>query len=320
MLTCKCETTLDSTIEDIRRKYKETVAHKGKKLSYIGMTFDFEKYGECWVSMEHFISELMKSSGIQGTAKTPARDTLFEIRADSKHVDESDRKWFHTNTAKLLYLAKRVRPECLTAVSFLTTRVDKVDVDDMSKLKRTLQYINGTQSRGIVLKPGEGIISVRQYIDAAYGVHQDMKSHTGSATMIGEGACVHVKSAKQKIVTKSSTEAELVGLSDSANNGLHLRNFLKEQGYNMEELIIFQDNLSCMAMMKKGRNTSERSRHIDIRRYWLHERVENKEVKFAHVPTEEMFANIVTKPLQGKQFLIERKGLTGWPDQELIQV
>ena len=51
----------------------------------------------------------------------------------------------------------------------------------------------------------------------AYGVHQDTeKSHTGCAIVLGNAGPLFSKPAKQKIVTKSSTEAELVGLSDTA--------------------------------------------------------------------------------------------------------
>ena len=92
------------------------------------------------------------------------------------------------------------------------------------------------------------------FIDAAYGVHADGKSHTGSCIVIGDVGAVHCKSSKQSIVTKSSTEAELVALSDSANQGLYIRNFLISQGYLMEPMIIYQDNMSCMALVERGRS------------------------------------------------------------------
>jgi hypothetical protein len=90
------------------------------------------------------------------------------------------------------------------------------DTDDLTKLRRLLGYIRHTRTRGIVLRVGRTCtMMVKEYIDAAYGVHQDSgKSHTGCAIVHGESGPVFAKSAKQKIVTKSSTEAELVGLSD----------------------------------------------------------------------------------------------------------
>ena len=62
-----------------------------------------------------------------------------------------------------------------------------------------------------------GIMTVRAFIDASYGVHQaSEKSHTGCAIVLGEAGVLSARSSKQKLVTKSSTEADFVGLSDSA--------------------------------------------------------------------------------------------------------
>ena len=74
----------------------------------------------------------------------------------------------------------------------------------------------------------------------------------------------------------------------------------------------FQDNMSCMALIKRGGQGSERSRHINIRHFWLSEKVALKEVVLEHLGTEDMFANILTKPVQGAQFKRERLGLTNW--------
>jgi hypothetical protein len=54
---------------------------------------------------------------------------------------------------------------------------------------------------------------MRTLVDASYAVHPDMKSHTGGLMSMGTGGLI-CKSSKQKLNTKSSTEAELVGASD----------------------------------------------------------------------------------------------------------
>ena len=53
-------------------------------------------------------------------------------------------------------------------------------------------------------------------MDATFAVHEDMRSHTGAALTMGKGALLSM-SLKQKINTKSSTEAELVGVDDAMN-------------------------------------------------------------------------------------------------------
>ena len=85
--------------------------------------------------------------------------------------------------AKLLYLEKRTKPECLTAVSFLATRVTRCTADDIGKLARLVRYIRRTKDRGVVLRPGLLGIRVRVFVDAAFGVHTDFRSHTGRCVM-----------------------------------------------------------------------------------------------------------------------------------------
>ena len=149
-------------------------------------------------------------------------------------------------------------------------------------------------------------------------MHPDRKSHTGSCVVIGELEAVHCKSSKQQIVTKSSTEAELVALSDSANQALHIRNFMLAQGHPCGPVTIYQDNMSCMALIDRGRSAAERTRHIAIRYFCVKERVDTKEARVIHLGTKMMYANMLTKPLQGIQFQEERKGITGWSDTVVI--
>ena len=135
-----------------------------------------------------------------------------------------------------------------------------------------------------------------------------MKSHTGSAITLGKGV-VYAKSLTQKLTTKSSTEAELVGLSDSANQVLWTRLFLINQGYEDRSAIIFQDNKSTIQLINNGRSNSERTRHIDIRYFFLHDRIKEREITITYKSTNEMLADMLTKPLQGEQFRAFRNQL-----------
>ena len=121
-------------------------------------------------------------------------------------------KKFHTVVAKLLYLAKRTRIDILLAIAYLCTRVKSPTTGDLTKLGRVLKYLNGTAEQVLVLRPSTEL-KLEGYIDASFGCHPDGKSHTGLVVTLG-GCTVLCMSSKQKLVTRDSTEAELVGLSD----------------------------------------------------------------------------------------------------------
>lgn len=89
------------------------------------------------------------------------------------------------------------------------------------------------------------------YIDASHGVHHDGKSHTGAMIGIGDAIGINMKSSKQKVVTKSSTEAELVGVTGMAGEAMDLKAFVEGLGYSLDPPIIFQDNASSIYLLNK---------------------------------------------------------------------
>jgi hypothetical protein len=182
--------------------------------------------------------------------------------------------------------------------------------EDELKLERLIRCVRNAKHLGIVLEPGDAV-NVVAYIDAAYGVHVDYRSHTGVVIGIGLGT-VYASSARQKINTKSSTEAELVGLSHKSNQVIWTINFLEAQGFDVKPAKIYQDNQSILALIKSGKSNSERTRHIAIRFFFVADRVACNEIKLEYLPTEHMLADILTKPLQGSKFLRARKLLLNW--------
>ncbi len=76
----------------------------------------------------------------------------------------------------------------------------------------------------------------RWWVDVAYAVHHDCKSHTGAGMSFGHGKVV---------VTKSSTEAELIGVDDTLGHILWARYFMEEQGFDMYPSVLYIDDMSA---------------------------------------------------------------------------
>jgi hypothetical protein len=129
-----------------------------------------------------------------------------------------------------------------------------------------------------------------------------MRSHTGGTLSLGKGS-VYSMSRKQRINTKSSTEAELVGVDDGMPLVIWTRNFIAAQGYDIRDNMVYQDNQSTMLLAKNGRASSgRRTRHIDIRYFFVTNQVKRGELRIEYCPTGDMVADFFTKPLQGSLF------------------
>ena len=111
-------------------------------------------------------------------------------------------------------------------------------------------------------------------------------------------------SVKQKLNTRSSTEAELVGVDDMASNILWTRSFLIDQGYLVNDNVVYQDNKSAILLETNGTFIKgKRSKHIDVRYFFIKDRVDKGEVNIVWCPALDMRADCFTKPLQGESFV-----------------
>jgi hypothetical protein len=173
-----------------------------------------------------------------------------------------------------------------------------------------MKYLNGTQDEVLFLS-ADDLHVIKWYVDASFAVHPDFKSHTGGAMTFGTGVPISV-SRKQKLNTRSSTEAELVAVDDMANLILWTRLFLDEQGYRVSRNLLHQDNKSAMLLERNGkRSSSKRTRAINIRYFFITDQIEKGNVEVQYCPTNLMIGDFFTKPLQGKKFEVFRDMILG---------
>jgi hypothetical protein len=172
---------------------------------------------------------------------------------------------------------------------------------------------------------GSGVLTWS--VDASFAIHNNMRSHTGAVLSLGQGALMSMLS-KQKINTKSSTEAELVGVDDAMNFVVWIQLFMGEQlrmvssdsslSKFMHQSVILQDNTSTIQVEKNGKQSStKRTRHINIRYFDVTSKVKKGDVRIVYCPTKEMVSDYLTKPLQGSLFRTHRNSIMGVSENEL---
>ena len=233
---------------------------------------------------------------------------MFHVRDNTALLDQGKKKLFHTFVAKLLYLVKRTRPDISISVAFLTTRVHHPDEDDWNKLLRCIRYLRSSSDIILTLSV-DGFPMNKWWVDVSYAPHQDCRSHTGGVVTLGSGD-IGVHSVKQKIKTKSSTEAELVGVDDMTPHIIWTRDFLRCQGFGHVETVVYQDNRSAIILETNGQaSVVNRSKHIAVRYFFIRYRVKNGELRIEWCPTNKMLEYFCTKPLQGEEFFKFRKAI-----------
>ena len=126
---------------------------------------------------------------------------------------------------------------------------------------------------------------------------------------MGKGAITSV-SRKQGMNTRSSTEAEVVAADEVVGPMLWTKYFLEAQGYPVKDCILYQDNRSAMLLETNGRKSAgKRSRHLNIRFFFVADQQGKGHIKIVHCPTDQMVGDYMTKPLHGKKFIEFRQDI-----------
>ncbi len=102
------------------------------------------------------------------------------------------------------------------------------------------------------------------YVDCAFGVHSDYRSHTGGGLTMGKGFAISVNKA-HKLNTRSLTEGEIISVNDCLHLILWAHEFMIAQGYGCNRNIILQDNMSSILLENNGKASSGKwTRHMNI--------------------------------------------------------
>ena len=303
---------VDQMLDYLTSQYEELSTTRGDKRTYVGMDIFFPRNGTVEIDMSSYLVEALEAfpEELDKILTSPAGNHIFEVDNNATKLSEEKREKLHSIVAKILFVSTRGRPDLHLPISFLTSRVTKADEDDWKKLRRLMQYIKNTLDLKLTLSAKDMNI-VKWWVDAAYAVREGCRSQTGSTMSLGQGTIMS-KSTKQKINTKSSTESELIGASDSVPQIVWTNYFIGAQGYNIDESILYQDNTSAIAMETNGKLSSgKRTKHINIRYFFIQDRVSNGEITLKHCPTDQMLADYFTKPLQGWKFIQFRDMILG---------
>ena len=272
-ISCVSLDIAEGIVEWLHDEFQELNVVRGHLHSYTGMMLDFSIPGEVHITMDGLINELLQKCNVSKSARTPALKNLFDDDVNSPPLNDEKRELFHSVVMSCAYIAKRIKPEMLVAVSKLASRVSCATEQDWSKLQRLLAYINGSKHIPMCMGIDEQPIQITASIDSSHAVHGNMRGQTGIAITMGKGT-IQAISVKQPINTKSSAETELVALSDGATPAINAQNIVMGQRMMVKPLIIHQDNQSTLAMITNGRAMGPTTRHINIRYFWITDRIQ----------------------------------------------
>jgi hypothetical protein len=289
--------------DQLKKKYE--IVGQYDSISYIGMTIRRDpKTQNIMVDQHGYLESILRRYGFQSLKKypaTPSTDRLTVQQPDSQPVEKTK---FLSLVMALMYLARFTRPDIHMSVAYLATRASKPTEDDLGKLHRVLKYLAGTRDEGLCFMHN---IAFHPVISADASHHLYSEGHGQAGMTITNGSApVGHRSAKIKMITRSSSESELVALEDASTYAIWYSLLLSEIGLkNIKPITIFQDNKSTIIMAVQG-GSFRRTKHLIGRESFVREKIRAGDIKLKYLPKANMMAHLFTKPL-GKNILTKLK-------------
>ena len=305
-------TVLEQVAKTVEEEVGKITVTTGNEHNFLGMNIKFNTNGTVTIDMQEYVKETLTDfpDKLRKSVTSPARPDLFYVDNTSPMLTQERSDIFHSIVMKLMWISQRCRLDIATAIAFLCTRVSKSTQQDWFKLKRVLKFLNGTFSDMLTLG-AESLTELTTFADVSFAVHPDMRSHTGGGAFFGRGVFLPM-SKKQRINTGSSTEGEVVGVSDYVPNTIWLLKFLEGQGYKQNLCILYQDNEAAIRMLQNGKkSSSRRTRHLDIRLFNIKDKLKQHNIEVRYCSKKNMIADFFTKPLQETKFRKLRRLVLG---------
>jgi hypothetical protein len=279
----------------IRQWYEIVVQHTN--ITYLGMAVTKTSAG-IKIHQAGYIDAMVAKYESNGFPKAESPTGVNFLEEDATGGEMSQTKYLGL-VMSLMYLARFTRPDILMPVTYLATKSASPTLSDYKKALRILAYTATTKSRALNFKSNADL-TLKIYADAAHMLHKDGKGHGGIIGTMGS-APVFSKSYKFKLVTRSSTESEMVCLDEAVTYAIWITSLLRDFKFHFKLPVrMLQDNLSTIGIVLNG-GTFARTKHMITKHGFIKQNVELGNIELEHCRTQIMAADMVTKPLGGTE-------------------
>ncbi|RVW83799.1 Retrovirus-related Pol polyprotein from transposon TNT 1-94 [Vitis vinifera] len=275
---------------------------------FLGMEIARSKKGIA-VSQRKYVLDLLNETGMLGCkpAETPMVTTVKLEESDGSAPVDKGR--YQRLVGKLIYLS-HTRPDIGFSVSVVSQFMNNPTEKHMTAVIRILRYLKMTPGKGLFFQRTTNK-EIEIFSDADWaGSVTDRRSTSGYCSFVW-GNLVTWRSKKQSVVARSSAEAEFRAMAQGICEGIWLNRLLEELRVPLKHpMVLYCDNQAAISIAKNPVH-HDRTKHVEIDRHFIKEKIEEGVFKVSYTPTNCQTADILTKALARVNFedLTEKLGM-----------
>ena len=279
-------------------KKKFDVKFKQTAEKFIGLEISQED-SHITIGQTQYVEQLLKTFEMESgkSYNTPMEMMLVP---DNDGTKLNDIRLYQSLIGGLLYLNQASRPDLCYSVNQLSKFNREPSATNLKQAKRVLKYLKSSANKKIAYKKNSEKINIDVFVDAEYGRHKKAKSVYGYVINFNE-APIAFKTKQQQCTSLSSTESEFIAIAEVAKKVMWLKNVFEFLKVKHNVIKMYNDNQSSIRIATNS-GSCNRTKHINIRHFYVQELLENEEFELMYVPTTENIADLFTKSLGRVKF------------------
>jgi len=241
---------------------------------------------------------LLKAFGMDKATpnKTPMASGRKLTKKGEGVLPESNR--YAELVDSLLYLSTWTRPDIAFAIGVLSRFLSCPEEDHMSAAKGVLRYLRGTTRLGVVYSGSEPL---QGFVDADWAGDIDGRLSTTGFVFTCNGGAIAWASKRQSTVATTTAEAEYVAAAMATREALWLRKLLSALSVDGGAVAMGGDNQSCLVLFNNP-EAMGRTKHVYVAYHMIRDYQARGDVAFYFLPSADMPADGLPKPLPSPAF------------------
>ena len=303
------DTTITGSTAKLVNEFKGRIDQKFKitdlgSISWLlGLAIERDRVARTlYISQRSYIESIIRRFNLEDAKPlTIPIDPNISLSKDHCAETEEEKKAmknvpYREAIGALNWVAVGSRPDIAFVVGQLAQFMENPVKVHWEAVKRVLRYLKGTKD--VKLTYGKsGNRGLEAFVDADGATQEHRRAISGFVVII-DGGAVSWMSKKQELVTLSTMEGEYVAATHAAKELLWLRRLIADIFQSLRQPILLHcDNQSAISLTRSQGQFHARTKHIDIRWHFIKFCVEDGTINIVYCPTEDMTADILTKPL-----------------------
>ena len=286
-----------------------TVNYEENVRKFLG--FEIKKFseGSYFLTSQGQIEKMLETFRLEERLK-PVNIPLapgFKLNESIDYLDDPTK--YQSLLGGILYIQVCTRPDISYAVNQFSRYAQKPTKTNLHLLKRLLRYLGDTKELGLKYTKNRNgsYMEVEAEVDASWADLEDRRSTYGYVVRLN-GNLVRWRTKAQKVVARSTSEAEFMGISEVVKEVLFLKNVMTFFDFEVKNVRIWNDNQGALKMCN-NLGAVRRTRHMEIKYFHIVDLVKNGTIEILYKATKELLADMLTKALARPQFEKLRGGL-----------